>query len=87
LGIDPARARALSLATDSHPIPASAAREEFQGSAVSDDDTLAGRFAEKIGKLAQRYEDGHEPDFDRASLAELLAWCLARSGCGPGRPA
>ena len=48
-----------------------------------DHDGLAEIFAEKIGDVARRFEDGHEPDFASASLAELFAWCLWRRGsCG-----
>jgi hypothetical protein len=39
---------------------------------------LAGVFADKIGQIARRYEDGSKPDFANASLAELLAWCISR---------
>jgi hypothetical protein len=45
---------------------------------VGDDDGLAGIFAVKIRDIAQRFRDGHEPDFASASLAELFAWCVAR---------
>jgi hypothetical protein len=41
-------------------------------------------FAEKIGDIARRLRDGHEPDFASASLAELLAWCLSRRGACDG---
>jgi len=89
-GIDPARARALRLgeaaelppagaAPHPDPLPASGAREPSEGFAASDDDGLAGIFAAKIGDIARRYEDGHDPDFGNASLAELLAWSLARA--------
>jgi hypothetical protein len=76
-GIDPARARALRLT----PTPAndqnqSEDPEEF---VIDDADGLAGIFAGKIAELVRRYRDGHEPDFANASLAELLAWCLARA--------
>jgi hypothetical protein len=52
------------------------AAEEF---AIEDADGLAGIFAQKIGDLVRRYQDGQEPDFSKVSLAELLAWCLARA--------
>lgn len=35
-------------------------------------------FAKRIEGLAQRYKDGQGIDFSQASLAEMLAWCLAR---------
>ena len=51
--------------------------------AVGDHDGLAGIFTAKIRDIAQCFRDGHEPDFASASVAELFAWCLARSGsCG-----
>lgn len=75
-GIDPARARALRLA----PVPANKEREAVDEFVVEEADGLAAMFAEKIGELARRYQDGQEPDFANASLAELLAWCLARAG-------
>ena len=40
----------------------------------------------EIGGNAQRYEDGHEPDFANASLAELFAWSLVRHNHETGRP-
>jgi hypothetical protein len=41
-------------------------------------------FAAKIGDMARRYQDGSEPDFANASLAELFAWCLVRPVSVPG---
>ena len=76
-GIDPERVGALSLAPPQELLRAAEAGEEF---VLSDRDGLAGVFAERIGQVAGRYEDGREPDFANASLAELLAWCLARGG-------
>jgi hypothetical protein len=52
--------------------------------AEGDDDGLAGRLEGKIGDIAQRFRDGHEPDFASASLAELLAWVLSRRGSCDG---
>jgi hypothetical protein len=46
--------------------------------AVGDHDGLADIFTVKIGDIARRFRDGHEPDFASASLAELFAWCVAR---------
>ena len=51
--------------------------------AMGDHDGLAGIFTAKIGDVARRFRDGHEPDFASASLAELFAWCVARrDSCG-----
>ena len=65
----------------------SGARQQFEEVAASDDDGLSGMFAAKIGDMARRYQDGSEPDFANASLAELFAWCLVRPvsvhGTGP----
>ena len=41
-------------------------------------EAAAEAFATRIEGLARRYTDGQEIDFTRASLAEMLAWCLAR---------
>ena len=94
-GIDPARARALRqapspprVAADASAIPADRRSavvseddqaEEVGDFVVEDADGLAAIFTERLGALVRRYEDGHEPDFANASLAELLAWCLARA--------
>jgi hypothetical protein len=75
-GIDPARAGALRFAPPSANDDRGTA-EEF---VIKDADGLAGMFAEKIGQLARRYQDGQEPNFSNASLAELFAWCLSRAG-------
>ena len=74
-GIDPACASALRLA----PPSANEERGEAEEFVIDDPDGLAGMFAEKIGELARRYQDGQEPNFANASLAELFAWCLARA--------
>ena len=51
--------------------------------AVGDHDGLADIFTVKIGEIARRFRDGHQPDFASASLAELFAWCVARrDSCG-----
>jgi hypothetical protein len=94
-GIDPARARALRqapfpprVAANASAIPADRRSavvseddqaEEVGEFVVEDADGLAAIFTERLGALVRRYEDGHEPDFANASLAELLAWCLARA--------
>jgi hypothetical protein len=46
--------------------------------AEDDRDGLAAVFTARIRDIARRFEDGHQPDFASASLAELLAWCLYR---------
>jgi hypothetical protein len=50
------------------------ADEEFE---LTGSDSLAGKFATRIADSARLYEDGLEPDFANASLAELFAWSLA----------
>lgn len=78
-GIDPARARALRPISEPDAPAADGASGEADEFVFDDADSLAGSFAEKIGELVRRYEDGREPDFANASLSELLAWCLARA--------
>ena len=81
-GLDPENATAVQLGgmaahmTDIADKPEVRRLEEEL--AVGDDDGLAGIFAVKIGDIARRFRDGHEPDFASASLAELFAWCVAR---------
>jgi hypothetical protein len=81
-GIDPAWVAALHLCEAHQALEAEPAREEF---VEPGDDPLAAAFAAKIGNMARRYKDGHEPNFAKASMAELFAWCLsrraARAGC------
>jgi hypothetical protein len=60
------------------------ARQQFEEVAASDGDGLAGMLAAKIGDMARRYQDGSEPDFANASLAELFAWCLVQPVSLPG---
>jgi hypothetical protein len=86
-GIDPALAPALRLARHRDPPQASDAREQCDGFAVADDNSLAARFAAKIADMVQRYQDGCELDFGNASLAELFAWSLARPARASARPA
>ena len=82
-GIDPACAAALREGGAAHMTELGDGLEAWRGEegpAVGDHDGLAGVFTAKIGEIARRFEDGHEPDFASASLAELLAWCLYRRG-------
>jgi hypothetical protein len=51
--------------------------------ATPDGDVLADAFFAKIGDMAQRYQDGQQPEFARASLAELFAWCSAQPAQAP----
>jgi hypothetical protein len=46
-------------------------------------DLAAGAFAERLGRLVRRYRDGRGVDLARSSLAEALAWCLARQENSP----
>jgi hypothetical protein len=80
-GIDPERAAALRLSPPAEPRQISDDAEEF---VLSDSDSLTGLFVEKIGAIAGRYQNGDEPDFAQASLAELLAWCFATASPAEG---
>ena len=42
------------------------------------DDDVAAQFEARIDESVQRYRDEPGIDFAQASLAEALAWCLAR---------
>jgi hypothetical protein len=87
-GIDPASAFALhrheaetaELAGRGEKSDWAGADEKF---ARSDGDVLANVFFAKIGDMAQRYQDGQQPEFARASLAELFAWCSAQPAQAP----
>jgi len=86
-GVDPESATAVQLGgmaahmTDIADTPE--VRRLEKELAVGDHDGLAGIFTVKIRDIARRFRDGHEPDFTSASLAELFAWCLARTDpCG-----
>ncbi len=84
-GIDPERATALQLGGfAAHLTDGELEGRRLEGElAVGDHDGLAGIFTVKIGEIARRFRDGHEPDFASASLAELFAWCVARrDSCG-----
>jgi hypothetical protein len=82
-GIDPKLARALSLIPHLDPLAANQKRQRFEELGASEDDGLPAIFAAKIGDIARRSEDSLKLDFANASLAELLAWCLARPAGGP----
>jgi len=58
--------------------PADGAGNQSDCLAAARSDGLVDRFVRKIADLANRYQDGSEPDFANASLAELFAWHLAR---------
>lgn len=84
-GIDPARVPALLIADDASaelaasgdpPPPCSAEPAAGDNGAADNPGSL---FDDCILPLVARYRDGSrtEPDFARASLAELLAWCIA----------
>jgi hypothetical protein len=93
-GIDPAGVPALWLTSPSDPCGAPSltqsrlrgregsgedeASEKPEELAAFGEDGLAGEFREKIGDMVCHFEDGHDPDFANASLAELFAWCLAQ---------
>ena len=81
-GIDPACAAALRLggtvADMTDPGEVLEAGRVAAELTAADHDGLAGIFAVKIGEIARRFRDGHQPDFASASLAELFAWCVAR---------
>ena len=76
-GIDPERAAALRQSGSAAPMTELDVRFEEEP-AVDDHDGLAGVFTARIAAIARSFEDGREPDFASASLAELLAWCLYR---------
>src|SRR5689334_4615022 len=66
-GIDPSRAAALRLCRQNSPrgdeitAETRAAAKAFDAPGLSDADSLASEFAERIGQVAQRYEDGRQP--------------------------
>jgi len=83
-GIDPSRAAALvvtdeaeaELAMLGDPPPLPAAEPSAWDRNLSPDPLL--RLNDRLDQLAARYRGGGEaPDFAQASLAELLAWCIA----------
>lgn len=90
-GIDPARAAALLVADEAAaelaasgdpPLPPCAEPPAGERAPADDsdppDDPLS-RFDGRIGRLVTRYRGdcAADPDFARASLAELFAWCIA----------
>ena len=78
-GIDPECAAALRQGAADDELAELDMRFEDEPAAV-EPDGLAGEFRARITGIARRFEDGHDPDFASASLAELLAWCLHRRG-------
>jgi hypothetical protein len=89
-GIDPQSVPALRVAEEAAAElallgdpPLSGPRREQGGRTSSGD--LETAFDHRLDRLAARYRVGPrtEPDFARASLAELLAWCIA-AGEGVG---
>ena len=76
--IDPERAAILRIVASPDPLPDDGRSGEPAAFSLTDRDSLAATFAEKIGQLAGRFEGGQEPDFTNASLAELLAWCFVQ---------
>lgn len=74
-GLDPERAAALCRTAPADPEPDAPAAAEAPGL-----DPALSRFWGRLGTLAERLrEEGRPPDLARASLAELLAWLLART--------
>jgi hypothetical protein len=87
-GVDPPGAGALHLGEPAAPRPADLGdtgelRRADEELAASGRDGLAGIFAAKISDMARGYQDGREPDFRNASLAELFVWSLVRPTRGP----
>ena len=86
-GVDPACAAAMRESGAGQMTDVGDGIDVWRGEtepAVGDHDGLADALSEKIRAVARRFEDGREPDFASASLAELLAWCLYRKGpCDP----
>jgi hypothetical protein len=74
LQVSDAASRELATAADRpQPRPAAAPPPDERGH-----DIAAEAFATRLGRLVQRYRAGLGIDFAQASLAETLAWCLAR---------
>ena len=84
-GIDPAGVRALQLASDRDADPPLRSGEPLEEFVAPDSDGLASKFADRIGNIVRIYQEGREPDFAKASLAELLAWCLSRTNQPSGK--
>jgi hypothetical protein len=81
-GVDPESATAVRLGGAAAHIAdigdTAEMRRPDEELAAGEDDGLANVFRVRIGDIARRFQDGHEPDFASASLAELFAWCVAR---------
>jgi hypothetical protein len=89
-GIDPARVPALrvadeasaELAASGDPPPRFAPEQPARDRDLSGDPLAS--FDDRIGRLVARYRGSVPaiPDIARASLAELLAWCIAADSAG-----
>jgi hypothetical protein len=87
-GIDPARVPALRVADEAAAELAASGGPPLRCSAeeaADDRDPPADLgicLDDALGRLVERYRGGAgaAPDFARASLAELLAWCIACGG-------
>ena len=86
-GIDPAGIRALHLLPDLGSDRSVQFEEPGEEFVTSNSDGLAATFVDRLAGIVRAYEDGREPDFVNASLAELLAWCLWRKGKGSDKGA
>jgi hypothetical protein len=84
LAIDPAAVPMLRVSDEAAQelrIAGNGPKTDAAASALAGDqrhEAATEAFATRIEGLAQRYYDGQEIDFTHASLAEMLAWCLAR---------
>ncbi len=72
-GLDPERAAALSRAEPAYPDP-----DAPPPARAPDLDPAAALFWARLGTVVERLREREPPDLARASLAELLAWLLAR---------
>jgi hypothetical protein len=86
MGIDPALAGSLDrdeAATKLAAIPDSEALQRADDAIARGGEgarTTRSEFVSKMEHLAQRLRDGSQRDFANASLAELLAFCVANGG-------
>jgi hypothetical protein len=80
LAIDPAKVAMLRVA-DEAALELATAGQSTAGTAPlagRQDDAGGETFDARISELVRRYRDRQDIDFARVSLAEALAWCLAR---------